>query len=159
MIYYHRRNITINQIIVTLSQTLQLEGHENIFAMGDCADLPIQRSMIANMYQTRVGIHNMLSYLKGQSYTGIYRGESKISMFSGVQKTTVFYSKEGQDSVSTGGTIPEFLNFKIYKGLKIKKEKKMYDGKGSPVSFYEAKLNNKFGAGEQIRPAVYEEEH
>ena len=136
-----------------------MEGYENIFAMGDCADLPIQRSMISNLYQTRVGIHNMLNYLKGQSFTGIFRGESRISMFTGVQKVTVFNSKEGQDSVSTGGTIPEYLNWRLYKGMRMKTEKKMYDGKGSPISMYESKISNKFGAGEQIRPAVYEEEH
>lgn len=127
--------------------------------MGDVAELPIQRSMYANMYQTRVGIHNMLNYLKGHSLTGQYKLESKIPMFSGVQKMTWYKSKDGNDSISGTGSLIEGLNFKLYNTLTLKKEKKFYDGKSSPVSIIEAKLTNKFGPGESIRPAVYEGEH
>lgn len=145
--------------ILTLRETLQIEGHENIFAIGDVADLPIQRSMYANMYQTRVGIHNMLNYLKGYSLTGQYKLESKIPMFSGVQKMIWYKSKDGNDSFSGTGSLVEGLNFNLYKTLFLNKEKKFYQGKASPVSIIEAKLSNKFAPGESVRPAVYQADH
>ena len=125
------------------SETLQVLGHDNIFAVGDVVDLPIQRSLTASQHQIRCVTQNALSYLKAESMTGHYKMESGLPLYTGIAKMNTFWSKEGKDSIGLENIVKDTLMYYAKCKYGAKGQTKMYTGKSSGVSKLYT-LQNKF---------------
>eukprot|EP00759_Apiculatamorpha_spiralis_P025685 PhF_6_TR29078/c0_g1_i1/m.42386/K17218/sqr; sulfide:quinone oxidoreductase len=55
-------------------KTLQHKKYPNVFAVGDCADLPTGRSAAATLTQSHVAVHNIIRYMEKKPLNGVYDG-------------------------------------------------------------------------------------
>lgn len=117
-------------------------GHENIFALGDVVDLPVQRSIIASHHQARCVGFNAVNYLKAQSLTGKYKLETSLPLYTGISKMNSYWSKEGKESIGMENFLKDSVTYLSGKNG-AKGASKLYEGKKSGVgAVYE--LMNKF---------------
>ncbi|KAF9002191.1 FAD/NAD(P)-binding domain-containing protein [Cyathus striatus] len=69
--------VTANNLI-NVRPTMQLVGHEEIFAMGDAVDLPEQKQLVKAAAHAEVIIANVLLLLRGQAPTKVYKGSKEL---------------------------------------------------------------------------------
>lgn len=70
------------QVIVD-AHTLNHSTFSNIFAIGDAAALPVQRSFLAGVEQGHIVRHNILEALGGEKPNARYEGQSSLCLFTG----------------------------------------------------------------------------
>lgn len=122
-------------------------GHENIFALGDVVDLPMQRSLVANHHQIRVVVHNALNYLKAQTMTGTYNLETELPLYTGIAKFNTYKSVGGKETLGAENPLKDGLMYFVKCNIGGKGQTKLYKGKKSAVSkAYE--LQNRFAKSE-----------
>lgn len=121
-------------------------GHDNIFALGDVADLPVQRSMIGNMHQIRCVRQNALNYLSAKTLTGTYKLESSIPLVTGVATLSSYWSKEGAESLSAENLVKDTLNYYLKCKFGSAGATKIYKGKSDGVGKIYSTMN-KFQSG------------
>ena len=76
--------------------TLQHNEYSNIFALGDCADLPTSKTLSAVNEQIHIVSKNVQSYLKGEQLKEKYNGYTACPVF--VDDSKVMLCEFGYDS-------------------------------------------------------------
>ena len=56
-------------------QTLKVQGHEGIYAIGDATNLPVSKSGAAAHFEADVVVENLLAELRGEAVTHRYNGK------------------------------------------------------------------------------------
>lgn len=95
-------NISKNNLQVEVDpKTLLLKNNpnKNIFALGDVADLPIQRSLFAGFAQNHVVRHNVLQILKNKEINAEYNGYTNLFVQTAQSEAVNFYGDYKEDSV------------------------------------------------------------
>jgi sulfide:quinone oxidoreductase len=72
--------------IPTDKQTLQIEGHENIFALGDCTNLPSSKAGSVAHFQGDVLTENLLDAINGRELSASFDGHANCYIESGFGK-------------------------------------------------------------------------
>ena len=111
-----------------------MQNHENIFALGDVADLPIQNSAFGNFHQTRVMVHNALDILKSNSIEGKYNLQTKLPLYTGVAKMNFYSSEAGVENIGGQNLIMDILRYYQFGKFGAKKNFNTYMGKNTGVS-------------------------
>src|SRR5579883_3142496 len=71
--------------------TLQVKGHEHIYAIGDATDLPVSKSGSAAHFEAKVVAHRLIAAIRGQEPQGhdaTYDGEVMCFLETGQHKAT-----------------------------------------------------------------------
>ncbi len=69
--------------------TLQVKGHERIFAIGDATDLPVSKSGAAAHFEAPILVKNLLALIDGKEPTAQYDGSVMCFVEAGEGKATV----------------------------------------------------------------------
>ncbi len=69
--------------------TLQVKGHERLFALGDATDLPVSKSGAAAHFEAPVVVKNLLQLVKGHKPEARYDGSVMCFVDTGEGKATV----------------------------------------------------------------------
>ncbi len=69
--------------------TLQVKGHERIFAIGDATDLPISKSGAAAHFEAPILVQNLLAHIDGKEPSAKYDGSVICFVEAGEGKATV----------------------------------------------------------------------
>lgn len=69
--------------------TLQVKGHERLFAIGDATDLPVSKSGAAAHFEAPVLARNLLSLIEGKEPNAHYDGSVMCFVETGDKKATV----------------------------------------------------------------------
>ena len=137
----------MSSISLISSETLQVLGHDNIFALGDVVDLPIQNSNMANMHQIRCITENAINYLEAKTLTGKYKLQSELNLYTGIAKLNSFSSESGNDKIGNENdvlqTLTYYLKCKFGSGGMLK----MYNGKSNGIGKLYG-MQNKFEKAE-----------
>lgn len=72
--------------IPTDKHTLQVEGHDNIFAIGDCTNLPISKAGSVAHFQGDVLTENLLDAINGRELSASFDGHANCYIESGFGK-------------------------------------------------------------------------
>lgn len=66
--------VDASNFVKTNKHQLISEGHDNIFAVGDCANLPTSKTASGVRKQSDVLVQNVIATMKGKELTGHYTG-------------------------------------------------------------------------------------
>lgn len=69
--------------------TLQVKGHERLFAIGDATDLPVSKSGAAAHFEAPIVVHNLLQLIEGKEPAAHYDGSVMCFVEAGDGKATV----------------------------------------------------------------------
>lgn len=88
--------------------------YSNVYAVGDVAQLPLQRSFLAGIHQNHVVRHNVLEALGGQRPNARYEGQSEFPLYTGNDEAVGYRSRRyGEESLRWGGRFPG-LQYKLF---------------------------------------------
>lgn len=105
--------------------TLQHKKYDNVFAFGDCADVPTTKSLYATLNQQVVLRNNLTDYLHGREFSGVYEGYSSFAVNHSLDRQYVFSHKYGYEPSFGNFYSPRYLGFMTYM-LKAKLEKQYF---------------------------------
>ncbi len=69
--------------------TLQVKGHERLFAIGDATDLPVSKSGAAAHFEAPIVVQNLLQLVEGKEPAALYDGSVMCFVEAGNGKATV----------------------------------------------------------------------
>ena len=122
-------------------------GHENIFALGDVVDLPIQNSTLANMHQIRCITENAINYLEAKTMTGKYKLQSDLHIQTGIAKLNTFSSESGVEKMGSDNDCVQTFNYYLKCKFGSGGISKLYNGKANGIGKLYA-MQNKFEKAE-----------
>jgi hypothetical protein len=114
--------------------TLQHTKYQNIFAFGDCADLPTTKGLYATLNQGVVVRNNLWDYVHGNDFKAIYEGYSSFQIHHAMDRIWVFKHYYDYKPTAFNFYLPRFLGWLGYK-LKNSMEKNYFK------SIYQKKMN------------------
>ena len=119
-------------------KTLKHINNDNIWALGDCNDAPVQPSFFAGIYQSHVVRHNILNRLKGVEENAEYKGNSKVNLFRGVNRFSWYsevYGKPG--TIYFKALFTQYIGFYLFFDRWVKSQLiKIYkEGAAGPPKF------------------------
>ncbi|MHB1756047.1 MAG: NAD(P)/FAD-dependent oxidoreductase [Leptospirillum sp.] len=74
--------------IPTNKQTLQMEGHENVFVVGDTTNLPISKAGSTAHFSADIAVENIISVVRGGEATHFYDGKVFCFIETGKSQAT-----------------------------------------------------------------------
>lgn len=95
--------------------TLQHVKYQNIFAFGDCVDVPTTKGLYATLNQGVVVRNNLWDYLHGNEMKGIYEGYSAFNINYGVDRHWSFKHNYEYKPTAFNFYVPRLLGFFSYK--------------------------------------------
>lgn len=105
--------------------TLQHTKYSNIFAFGDCADVPTTKSFYATLNQGVVLRNNLTDYLEGKDFKAVYEGYSSFPVGFSIDRYMIFGHYYNWTPSFGNFYVPKFLGRVIYK-LKGTGEKQLF---------------------------------
>jgi len=66
--------------------TLQVKGHPNIYAIGDCTDLPTSKAGAVSHYSAPTIVKNIINQIKGKEASAKYNGKTICFLVTSYQK-------------------------------------------------------------------------
>jgi sulfide:quinone oxidoreductase len=102
--------------------TLQHTKYQNIFAFGDCANVPTTKGLYATLNQGVVVRNNLWDYLHGNDMKGIYEGYSSFAVHHTIDRQWIFKHKYNYEPLPANFYVPRFLGYFAFK-LKNSMEK------------------------------------
>lgn len=96
---------------------MQHTKYQNIFACGDCADVPTTKGLYAALNQSVVVRNNLWSYLHGEDMNAIYEGYSSFRVHHSMDRVWLFKHNYNYVPTPFNFYVPRFLGFLAYKLL------------------------------------------
>lgn len=139
---------------------MQHVKYENIFAFGDCTDVPTTRGLYATLNQGVALRNNLWDYLHGNEFKGIYEGYSSYVVNHSLDRLWIFKHYYGYVPTAWNFYVPRFLGWPAYKlknSLEHNYFKKLYSNKPNYTypylnkdKYYRPLNENKFLADNKI---------
>jgi len=107
------------RFIPTNKNTLQSKAHENIFVIGDAADLPTSKAGSVAHFEAEVLTENIMSFINGEELKARFDGHANCFIETGEGKALLIDFNYNQEPVA--GTFP----FKKLGPLNLLKESKL----------------------------------
>ena len=87
---------------------MQHKRFENIFAFGDCIDIPTTRTQTAAIGQSPVVQHNLKRFMEGKELNGIYDGYSFLPFLLGHSYASSFQHYHNFEPHSMNHMVPHY---------------------------------------------------
>jgi hypothetical protein len=94
--------------------TLQHTRFENVFAFGDCIDVPTTRTQHAVVAQTPVVKHNLHNFLAGKELNGVYDGYTYMPFYLSHSNATTFQHLHDYEPAPKNHWVPNYGLFSSY---------------------------------------------
>lgn len=105
--------------VPTNKHTLQSEGHENIFVIGDATNVPASKAGSVAHFEAEVLIKNIVRYIKGQELLPEFDGHANCFIESGFGKGILIDFNYDLEPVEGKFPIPHFGPFSLLKESSI----------------------------------------
>lgn len=106
---------------VTLDKdSLRHTKYSNVWALGDCTNLPTSKTLAAGIGQSNVLTHNLIQVLENKQPTGKYQGYTSCPIFVGNNKLMLCefkYAGEVDETFSSKQDVPARLYYMIKRFL------------------------------------------
>jgi len=107
-----------NKGLVTVNPyTLQHVKYPNVFAFGDCIDIPTTKGLYATLNQGVVLRNNLWDYLHGNEFKAIYEGYTSFVVHHSIDRIWMFKHRYEYEPTAWNFYLPRFLG--IF-GFKLK---------------------------------------
>lgn len=94
---------------------MQHEKYQNVFAFGDCANLPTTRNLWATLNQGTVLRNNLWDYMHGNEFKAVYDGYSSFTIHHAMDRVWVFKHRYDYKPTTFNFYIPRFMGWFAYK--------------------------------------------
>lgn len=95
--------------------SLQHVKYPNIFAFGDCTNVPTTKSLYSTLNQSVVVRNNLMDYLEGREMKAVYEGFSSFNVYHAVDKLWTFKHYYDYQPATWNFYIPRFLGWPAFK--------------------------------------------